>query len=184
MKLPVLTENIPDISEVETFTGTPATFHSKITVLGFLGSDFDKMEAMAFNLNQKIYKRFYEFSDFQFVMVMPKGTQNLVKDLIDQLSPLTDTRNWKFVFVEKEYAQQLFTSLQTNLNLSEKSTSERVFLIDKEANLRGRKDEEDLLYGYDATSVAELNNVMVDDVKVMLAEYRLALKKNNAYREK
>jgi hypothetical protein len=28
-------------------------------------------------------------------------------------------------------------------------------------------------------SVAELNNYMVDDVKIILAEYRLALKKNN-----
>ena len=32
-------------------------------------------------------------------------------------------------------------------------------------------------------SVAELNNKMKDDVKVVLAEYRLALKKNNADRE-
>lgn len=31
--------------------------------------------------------------------------------------------------------------------------------------------------GYDATSVADLNNKMIDDVKVILAEYRLALKK-------
>ena len=30
-------------------------------------------------------------------------------------------------------------------------------------------------------SVAELNNYMVDDVKIILAEYRLALKKNNIF---
>jgi len=29
-----------------------------------------------------------------------------------------------------------------------------------------------------------LNNKMVDDVKIILAEYRLALKKNNANRSK
>ena len=33
-------------------------------------------------------------------------------------------------------------------------------------------------------SVADLNNKMVDDVKIVLAEYRLALKKNNVEREK
>ena len=33
------------------------------------------------------------------------------------------------------------------------------------------------LYGYNAESVAEINNKMEDDVKVILAEYRLALKK-------
>lgn len=55
-----------------------------------------------------------------------------------------------------------------------------VFIIDKNLNLRGRDDDEDHgeLYAYDSRSVAELNNKMDDDVKVILAEYRLALKKN------
>jgi hypothetical protein len=39
------------------------------------------------------------------------------------------------------------------------------------------------LYGYDIRSVAVLNNKMEDDVKVLLAEYRLALKKNYADRK-
>jgi hypothetical protein len=52
--------------------------------------------------------------------------------------------------------------------------------------LRGRDDDEDVgtLFGYNASSVAELNNKMTDDVKVILAEYRLALKKNNTKRQK
>ncbi len=54
-----------------------------------------------------------------------------------------------------------------------------VFIVDKEGNLRGRDDDEDkgLLYGYDSRRVAELNSKMNDDVKVILAEYRRALKK-------
>ena len=61
-----------------------------------------------------------------------------------------------------------------------------VFIIDKDRNLRGRDDDEDegVKYGFKATSVAELNNKMEDDVKIILAEYRLALKKNNASRSK
>jgi hypothetical protein len=57
-----------------------------------------------------------------------------------------------------------------------------VFIVDKDQNLRGRTDDEDkgILYGYDSRSVSELNNKMNDDVKVILAEYRLALKKNNS----
>jgi hypothetical protein len=45
--------------------------------------------------------------------------------------------------------------------------------------LRGRDDDEDIgtLFGYNAESVAEINNKMEDDIKVILAEYRLALKK-------
>ena len=52
-------------------------------------------------------------------------------------------------------------------------------------NLRGRDDDEDegIKYGFDTTSVADLNNKMEDDVKIILAEYRMALKKNNADRE-
>ena len=60
------------------------------------------------------------------------------------------------------------------------------FIIDKDLALRGRTDDEDegIKYGFDTSSVAELNNKMVDDVKIILAEYRLALKKNNADRSK
>jgi hypothetical protein len=37
-----------------------------------------------------------------------------------------------------------------------------------------------MLYGFNSQSVAEINNKMVDDVKIILAEYRLALKKNDS----
>jgi hypothetical protein len=64
--------------------------------------------------------------------------------------------------------------------------SSYVFIIDKNAALRGRKDnsETEIVYGYDAASVAEIQNKMLDDVKVILAEYRLALKKYNSNRQK
>ena len=55
------------------------------------------------------------------------------------------------------------------------------FIIDKDGALRGRDDNENV--GYDARSVADVHNNMVDDVKVILAEYRLALKKYNADRK-
>ena len=47
---------------------------------------------------------------------------------------------------------------------------------------RGRDDDEDIgmLFGFNSQSVAEINNKMVDDVKIILAEYRLALKKNDS----
>ena len=72
-------------------------------------------------------------------------------------------------------------SLYSNLNLSQGKSSPYVFIIDKEVNLRGRDDDEDVgtLYGFNSQSVAEINNKMVDDVKVILAEYRRAWKKYN-----
>jgi hypothetical protein len=72
------------------------------------------------------------------------------------------------------------------VNLDATLSSPYVFIIDKDKALRGRDDDEDIgtLYGYDARTVAEINNKMEDDIKVILAEYRLALKKNNADRQK
>ena len=43
----------------------------------------------------------------------------------------------------------------------------------------GRDDDEGTLFGFNAQSVAEINNKMVDDIKVILAEYRRAWKKYN-----
>ena len=60
-------------------------------------------------------------------------------------------------------------------------------------NLRGRKGKSvqgkpEYREGYNIQSSAELHNEMTDDVKIILAEYRLALKKNNnrkdAFRDK
>ena len=174
-RLPVITENI---IELDRFDSTER-FSSKITILGFLGDNLELKKTNAFNLNQKIYKRFYEFTDFQMVMVVPKGSEEKVASLRKELSALADTRNWKFVFGEGPEIRELFDALQTDLTLDEHLGTPYVFVIDKERNLRGRNDDEDqgLKYGFDATSVADINNKMVDDVKIILAEYRLALKK-------
>ena len=63
-----------------------------------------------------------------------------------------------------------------------------VFIVDKKRNLRGRKGknkkgEQEYKEGYNTISAADLHNEMADDVKVILAEYRLALKRNNADRK-
>lgn len=185
-KLPILTENVNNVNTFENLTGETVTLTNKITVLGFLGNDVNNKKAFAFNLNQKIYKRFYQFEDFQFVMVAPTEVREEVIALNKEVSQLTDASKWNFLFTNKEQILQLFSSLQTNIGLDETLASPYVFIIDRDKALRGRTDDEDAgtLYGFDATSVAELNNKMVDDVKIILAEYRLALKKNNAYREK
>ncbi|MGB0443893.1 MAG: hypothetical protein ACPGFK_03550, partial [Flavobacteriaceae bacterium] len=73
--------------------------------------------------------------------------------------------------------QHIFRSLNLPLSLDANLANPFVFIIDRDANLRGRDDDD--FVGYDARSVADINNNMVDDVKVILAEYRLALKKYN-----
>tara|TARA_B100000780_G_scaffold247281_1_gene192170 strand:- start:1480 stop:2115 length:636 start_codon:yes stop_codon:yes gene_type:complete len=179
-QLPVLTNNVVDVSEYSN-----DTFKNKITILGFFGNNVQDKHGDALNLNQKIYKRFYQFKDFQFIMVQPKGTNELALDLQNDLRTGTDTDliNWKFIFLENDNLNEIFNSLKTDLSLDSNLGTPYVFIIDRDSNLRGRDDNDGIKYGYDSRSVADINNTMLDDVKVILAEYRMALKKNNRYKE-
>ena len=105
--------------------------------------------------------------------------ENLVAQL--QSGTNTDMTKWFFLLQESKYSKNLFESLGTDLQLDKFHGSPYVFIIDKKGFLRGRNDSDGIKFGYDMRSVAELNNYMVDDVKIILAEYRLALKKNNNF---
>lgn len=181
--LPVLTEGVDEIKNWDTLTGDPVQFEEQISIVGFWGKDLLEKKGDALNLNQKIYKRFYEFNDFQFVMVLQNGQQDQVNLLKEELQEGvgTDLINWRFIFGTAQEIQELFESFRTNMDLSSGKSSPYVFIIDKEVNLRGRDDDEDVgtLFGFNSQSVAEINNKMVDDVKVILAEYRRAWKKYN-----
>ncbi|WP_097046645.1 hypothetical protein [Flagellimonas pacifica] len=183
-RLPVLTENISNLERFD----TNVSLDGKITILGFLGNEVEFKKGNAFNLNQKIYKRFGKFKDFQIVMIVPKGNGNKEKvtSLKAELGTLSDIEKWYFVFVEDSEVKSFFQQLKTDKALDENLGTPYVFIIDKDLNLRGRTDDEDegMKYGFNSTSVADLNNKMEDDVKIILAEYRLALKKNNADRSK
>jgi hypothetical protein len=178
-KLPELTQNISELDFADEIK-----FKNRITVLGFLGTDVDLRKGNAFNLNQKIYKRFHEFKDFQFVMLVPNGTESKVAELKGELASLADIEKWNFVFAETKDIQSVFASLKTDLKLDADFGTPYVFVVDKDRNLRGRTEDEEegTKYGFNSSSVADLNNKMEDDVKIILAEYRLALKKNNVDR--
>ncbi|WP_116770331.1 hypothetical protein [Maribacter litoralis] len=180
-KLSQLTKNVQELN-----FSSETQLKDKITVLGFLGSNVEGRKGNAFNLNQKIYKRFYEFNDFQFVMMVAPEDKPQVEELKRELATLADNDKWKFVYANSKQINTLFTSLKTDIELDTKNSSPYVFIIDKDLTLRGRSDDEDdgTKYGFNSNSVADLNNKMVDDIKIILAEYRLALKKNNADRSK
>jgi len=95
----------------------------------------------------------------------------------------TDMKKWNFVFLDYNIVKDVFNSLSTDDNLDQYSGSHYVYIVDKNRSLRGRNDDNGIKFGYDSRSVADINNFMVDDVKVILAEYRLALKKNGITRK-
>jgi hypothetical protein len=189
IKLPIVTPSIQDInSEWGTLKGEKMSLDKKITILGFTGYELLGNKGNFFTLNQKIYNRNREFKDFQFVFIAPEGTQEKAKQLLKELGTLTDVSGYHFVFAKPESIQDYFNGLKLLGNLDEQLGTPNVYIIDKERNLRGRKGksvqgDEEYKEGYNTTSASELHNEMTDDVKIILAEYRLALKKNNADRQ-
>ncbi|WP_088324287.1 hypothetical protein [Polaribacter tangerinus] len=183
-KLPVVTKNVADIQLI---TKTKKiSFKNKISIVCFLGDDIENIQGAVFNLNQKIYKPFYGFKDFQMIAIYPKEKEIEVSKLEKEVGAFTDMAKWQFIASSKEEINALYDSFNTNKQLVDGQISE-AYIIDKEVNLRGRTDDKDskngLIMGYNMNSVAVLKNKMKDDVKVLLAEYRLALKKNNADRD-
>jgi len=178
-KLPILTEQVEDISNLEFRSDSLVSFQDKISVVAFFGNDPESLKGNTFNLDQKILQKFYGFQDFQFVVVLPESAKGDVNSFVQEFEGITNSQHWKFVYAPPALVMSVFNSFKTNLQLDENLQTPYVFLIDKDRNLRGRDEDEDsdLLYGYDSRSVSELNNKMNDDVKVLLAEYRLALKK-------
>jgi hypothetical protein len=177
-KLPTLTNTVSlDVLE----DSIPLSDH--VTVLCFLGNDVATKKGGFFNLNQKIYKEFYGYRPFQIIAVFPKSSKDDVDKLKSDLSAFTDMSKWNFFAMEKETIKKLHQNLKTKKILDTSLYSKQVYLLDKELNLRGRNqegdDESQIMYGYNVESVAELNNKMEDDIKVLLYEYRAAFKNKN-----
>ena len=177
-----LTEKVSDVTHLSTTDSDTISLQGKINILCFFGNDLQNVKNNALNLNEKIYKHFYKFKDFQFVVVLPNGTEEQAEMLKRELGVITDMQKWNFVYGTPAEISELFDSLKTTYRLNSNSYSPYAFIIDKNMDLRGRTSDEDsvegLMYGYNAETVAPIHKKMVDDVKVLVAEYRLALKKN------
>ncbi len=184
-KLPILTRGVLEIDQFESENKEKKELQDHLTVLCFFGNDLELMQSNAFNLSHKIYKKNYQFKDLQFIVLTPRGTESQIQNLKQKLSEIENPENWNFVFGDTTEIQNVFNSLGSSYILNKNFASNQVFLIDKERNLRGRDDDEDvgILHGFDSSNYSEINNKMDDDVRILLAEYRLALKKYNSKRE-
>ena len=184
-KLPTLTYSIQTLPINKDFSNRSVALKDRISILGYWGGNLSNKKAEALNLNEKIFKRFNGFNDFQFVFFVNEENEEEVQALKNALQIGTgiDLSNWYFLPSSSKQIQSHFQSLKTPYQLNQQFSTPYVFIIDKNLNLRGRNDDEEL-YGFDARSVAEISKKMIDDVKVILAEYRLALKIYNSDRKK
>jgi len=182
-KLPVLSQDVVSVSNFKDLNGAPVTLDNKITILGFFGDTPLQTKAYTYNLAHKIYKKNHEYKEFQFLILLPQSARNGAKILTNKISEIAPTTAWKYAFGTPQAIQEAFTSLNSGYTLDSSFASSFVFIIDKDAHLRGRNDDQDmpdgLVYGYNSADIGDINNRMSDDVKVVLAEYRKETKENS-----
>ncbi|SFA78793.1 hypothetical protein SAMN05660845_0543 [Flavobacterium swingsii] len=182
--LPTISRNNKELPKWKSLDGKPVSLINKITVLGFVGNDILKNEENLFNLNQKIYGKYEGFDDFQLVMIAQEGSEAQVKNLLEKLTRFSDNLSgWKFVFAKPNEIQSYYDAFKLHDNLNENLSTTKVIIIDKDKNHRGRKGKNkegknEYKESYNTNSAADLHNDMSDDVKIILREYRLALKRN------
>lgn len=177
--LPIVTPKVADFGQWNSLKNEKISLNKKITVLGFGGFDLLKNRGNLFNLQQKVYLRYHEFTDLQFVYVCPIGTEEAAKSILVAMQATTDMAQWHFIFAKPEEISAYYAQLKLKGTLNPDFGTPNVYIIDKERNLRGRKDKKEYKEGYSTFHPADLSNEMLDDFKVVLYEYRAALKKNH-----
>lgn len=153
-----------------------------VTIVCFLGNDVNTNRSGLFNLNEKIYKKFIEYKQFQILAIYPNGKEKEVENLKQEIGAFTDMQKWVFMASSKEEIETFYASFSYDKPLVDLASS-NAFLIDKKVNLRGRLNDEDSkggkLIGYNMNSVSVLNGKLKDDLKVLYYEYYAAFKERN-----
>lgn len=137
----------------------------------------------------KLHKRFEGFDDFEllsFTVDPKRDTPERLSEYADKL--MIDTEKWNFLTGEQDslYSvayKYLSSAMEDSLAAGGFLHTEYFVLIDKEGNFRSRDDEHGNIIGvYDGTSAQHIRD-LIDDVKVLIAEYNLELKKNQVDNE-
>ena len=177
-KLPIVTKNVIELSTID----INKSFKGNISIVCFLGNDLENNKGGFFNLNEKIYKKFIDYNNFQIIAIYPEGKEEEAKKLKKEISAFTDMVKWNFIAASEAQINNLHTSFNSKDTLTN-LYSNKAYLIDKNGDLRGRiKDEDSFdgkLFGYNLKSVSVLNAKLKDDVKVLYYEYYAAFKDKN-----
>ncbi len=179
--LDIVKENVLDITGFE--SNPKIQLKGNLTVLGFLGNKPMDNTIMALNLKELIYDKFKGFKRFQVLILVSKGTQEEVKLLKRELYQHDELKYWHFVYAEENQIKKVYNSLSSKQGLDENLSTNNVFIIDKDLNQRGRKDDRTdrekeknaSVYGlgsYNCIQIAEIKNKMGDDMRILFTEYR------------
>ena len=181
--LNIVNNNVSDIEGFNSDRTDGIALKGHITVLGFLGKKpLDKMIA-ASNLKELVYDKFKGFKNFQIVIVVPEGTEEDIKTLKKEINTYEDLKYWHYAFASEGDIKMLYSTLKSQHKLSDDLSVSDVFIIDKDLSQRGRidgRDEKEVedkkpafsVYSYNSIEVAEIKNMMSDDVRILFTEYR------------
>lgn len=181
--LNIVNEKVSDIENFYTDRTDTILLKDHITVLGFLGKSPLKNAIAASNLKELVYDKFKGFKKFQIVIVVPEGTEDDVKELKKEINTYEDLKFWHYAFGTEGEIKMLYNNLKSKDNLSEDLSTDNIFIIDKDLSQRGRIDGRDekqveankppfSVYSYNMIEVAEIKNMMSDDVRILFTEYR------------
>ncbi|MCF6295226.1 MAG: hypothetical protein L3J25_06005 [Flavobacteriaceae bacterium] len=179
--LDIVKENVLDITGFE--SNPKIQLKGNLTVLGFLGNKPMDNTIMALNLKELIYDKFKGFKRFQVLILVSKGTQEEVKLLKRELYQHDELKYWHFVYAEENQIKKVYNSLSSKQGLDVNLSTNNVFIIDKDLNQRGRKDDRTdrekeknaSVYGlgsYNCIQIAVIKNKMGDDMRILFTEYR------------
>jgi len=187
--LDVIKKNVPELPLWKNQNNEVVQLENKITILGFIGSNPQMSKGNLLNLNQKIFNKFKDFKDFQLLMICPFGAENEIINIQKELKRYGSIDRWIFAFAEPQNIQNYIDQLELKEPINFTEDSQFVYIIDKDRNLRGRnsknkKGEQEYKERYDTSSASEMHNELTDDFKIILREYRLALKKNDPNQRK
>ena len=181
--LNIVNERVSDIEKFYADRTDNIVLKDHITVLGFLGKTPLQKSIAALNLKELVYDKFKGFKKFQIVIVVPEGTEDEVKALKKEINTYEDLKFWHYVFGTEGEIKMLYNSLKVQESLDADLSTDHVFIIDKDLSQRGRidgRDEKEIeankptfsVYSYDTIEVAEIKNMMSDDMRILFTEYR------------
>jgi protein SCO1/2 len=164
---------------------TRADLKGKIYVVNFFFTSCPSIcPIMTANMT-KIHERFLHYDDLEILSltVDPKrDTPETLKEYA--VNRKINSPKWHFLTGEKDsiYAvayKFLSSAMEDGSAPGGFLHTEYFVLVDKEGKMRSREDDKgNLIAVYDGTNSAHIND-LIDDIKILIAEYNLELKKNN-----
>lgn len=133
----------------------------------------------------KIHERFAHYDDLELLSLTVDPKRDTPQTLKEYATARKiDSPKWHFLTGEKDSIYDVAYKFLSSAMEDDSAPggflhTEYVVLVDKEGNMRSRVDDHgNLIAVYDGTNAAHVNN-LIDDIKILIAEYNLALKKNN-----